>query len=143
MATEVKIKIRAFPYYEDVEDPVTGEDRKVEKIAKRGDVVELSDVDLERAKRFNAIADDVEEDVTPPNQQLGVAPPLSEMSVEQLADWLQGGFEDQEGKPTIDDVVEAVDDDEELAAEMLEAENLATGNQPRAGLVERLEKITG
>lgn len=129
MGKEVKIKIRAFPYYEDVEDPVSGETRPQERIARRGDVVELDDKNLARAERFDAIVDP-DEEIPPPGEQ-----PPPDDSVEGLANWLQ------DDKPTVQEVLDRADGDPQLAENLIEAENLATGQQPRSSLVEGLQKI--
>jgi hypothetical protein len=128
LGQEVKIKIRAFPYYVDVEDPLTGEDRRIEQIARRGDVVELSDKDLERAKRFDAVVDP-DEDVPEPGPQ----PPPGD-TVEGLAEWLRTE------KPSVQEVLDRADGDPELAEKLIEAENLASGQQPRQNLVDKLKK---
>lgn len=129
MANEVKIKIRAFPYYEDVKDPVSGETRPQERIARRGDVVELSDEDYARAKKFDAFVDPDAEIPAPDDQ------PPPDDSVEGLAKWLQ------DEKPSVDDVLERADGDPQLAEKLIEAENLASGQQPRTTLVDGLQKI--
>lgn len=127
MATEVKIKIRAFPYYVDAEDPVSGRKRKVEKIAMRGDEVELSDEDLARAKRFDALD-------TGDSGESG-AEPSATSDVQSLARWIQ------EDKPTVDETVDKAEGDPAKATTLLEAESVATGGDPRKGVVEGLEDI--
>lgn len=137
MGQEVKIKIRAFPYYEDVEDPISGETRPVERIARRGDVVELDDKNLARAKKFDAIADP-EDDVEPEGGDTAQFPEsvtIEDASVEQVADWIK------REKPTVDAVVEEANENPENARKLIEAEELATGQQPRSTLVEKLEEI--
>ena len=51
------------------------------------------------------------------------------------AEWLR------DSSPTVDETVAAANDDPERARALLEAENLATGQEPRAGVVKGLEKI--
>lgn len=136
MATEVTIKIRAFPYYVEQEDPVTGNTVRVERVAYRGDTVELSDTDLARAKQYDAIGDpDSSGGDTASDDDSGFDPALA--SVEELAEWIE------EDKPTVNDVIEAAGGDPQVASRLLDAENLATGNQPRAGVVEGLSKVAG
>lgn len=131
MATEVTIGIRAFPYYVDTPDPVNGGTFKTEKIARRGETVELSDEDLARAKKFNAIQG---EDNSSPDPGTGGFN-LTTASVEDTAKWIE------ESKPTVDETVDAAEDDPNIAAKLLEAENLATGQQPRAGVQKGLQAI--
>lgn len=131
MATEVTIKILAFPYYEDYTDPVTGKTAKRELLASRGDTVELSDVDLERAKRFDAIQTDADREVAESSDAFSV----ETASVEELGNWITNE------KPTVDTVVDAAGDDPELAQRLLDAENLSTGQEPRVGVEEGLGKV--
>jgi len=132
MGEKVTIKIRAFPYYVDAKDPVTGNKVRQERVATRGEEVELSDADLERAKRFDAIQTDADQAVGG-DDTLDV----SSASVEELASWIE------EDKPTVNEVLEAAGGDPATASKLLDAENLATGNQPRQGVVEGLSKIAG
>lgn len=72
--------------------------------------------------------------------QVGDAGPLDPANLaaatdQQLAAWIR------DESPTIDAVADAVGDDPALAARVLEAENTATGGDPRAGLVTKLEKV--
>lgn len=141
---EVTITIRAFPYYEDDIDLVSGRPVRKELIARRGETVKLNDVDYRRFQKFSAGVDGGPENVSSdsseeapgakfdPNSQT-----LSEATVPDIAAWLK------EDRPTIDAVLEEVNNDPEQARKVLEAENLATGQQPRKGLVDKLEEITG
>jgi hypothetical protein len=142
MATKVKIKILAFPYYVEEPDPITGNDRNVEKMAYRNDEVELSDEDLARAKRFDAIFTDEKGDPTTGDDVSAETPPFDADSVdvqsappEVLAEWIR------QKKPTVDEVVDEANEDPEIAERLLAAENLATGQQPRSTLVEKLNEI--
>lgn len=131
--TEVTLKIRAFPYYVDYTDPVTGEERKQEKVARRGDKVVLSDHDYRRALHFDAVL--TEADVAAREVTGDEDATIETMTVEQLAEWLKNA------KPTVDQVLDEVNEDPALAARMLEAENLATGQDPRTTLETALEEI--
>ena len=134
---EVTIKIRAFPYYTEVEDLVSGRPVRQENIAVRGDKVILNDRDYARAKKFDAIeGEDNSADEESPIASGSIS--VDEATPEDLAKWLK-----QSPKPTVDEVVEEANNDPERAAKLLEAENLATGQQPRSTLVERLEEIIG
>jgi hypothetical protein len=129
---KVKIKIRAFPYYVPATDPVTNRDYLEEKIAVRGDEVDLSETDYQRALKFDAIALP-----TTPEQEgpIDVANNIEVASIEEVSEWLRAS------KPTIDETVAAAEDDPIKARKLLDAENLVSGRQPRAGVVTGLEKI--
>lgn len=129
---KVKIRIRAFPYYTPSVDPVSGRDYREEKIAVRGEEVELSEDDYQRALRFDAIAlPDTSEQEAP----VDVASNIEVATIEEVAEWLKAS------KPTVDETVEAADDDPIKARKLLDAENLVTGRQPRAGVVTKLESV--
>jgi len=59
------------------------------------------------------------------------------MTIAQLAEWIEGD------EPTINELLEYVGNDKDLAKKVLEAENQATGNEPRKGLVQGLTAIVG
>lgn len=137
---DVTIKIRGFPYYKKVIDPVTENEVNREFIATRGDQVTLSRIDYRRGVQAGAFVD-VEQDDDPdlstlatPVASLGAS--ASDASVQDLAEWLQS-----DPKPTVPQVVDAADGDAETAAKLIDAENLATGQQPRTTLVEQLQEI--
>jgi hypothetical protein len=145
MAHEVTIKIRAFPYYEDVKDPVSEKTVKQEKIARRGETVSLSDADYERAVRFDAIAEPTEgasvsSSTDQPTPSLDDFDPET-ANVATLSLWLKGELEGQDGKPVVEDVVDAANDEPEVAQRLIEAENHATGQQPRTTLIAELQEI--
>lgn len=132
---EVYIKIRAFPYYVDEEDPVTGNSVRREKIGRRGDTVTLSEVDYRRAVKFDAIGD-------PPEPEGLDLPPdadddfdLEAASPAEVSEWIK------DTKPTEDQMVEASNDQAVLAQKLMEGEVLATGDQPRKGVMKRLQDI--
>lgn len=129
---EATIKIRAFPYYETVKDPVSGQDVRREHIARRGDTVELSEADYERAVRFDAIQDLTDKEVADANADAFSFETASEA---QLATYIKTE------KPSVDTLVKKVGNDPVLAQRVLDAENLATGNQPRAALDDKLSKV--
>lgn len=135
---KVKIKHKVFPYYVE-QDGVRPDNTigpiNVERLARRGDEVEVSESDYHRGTRLGSFYTDGElsAQVSAEEDELDVAT----ATVEELSAWIK------EDKPTIPVVVEAADNDPELAAKLLEAENHATGNQPRAGLVEALSGVAG
>jgi hypothetical protein len=130
---EVTIKIRAFPYYVDIVDPVTGREVRQERIAERGDTVNLSDTDYERAQRFNAIQTDADVSV----EETGGSFSVETSSVADVANWIS------EEKPTVSELVEAANEDPVTAQKILAAEDLATGQQPRSSLVDKLGDLAG
>lgn len=136
---QATIKIRAFPYYEEVENPVTGEKEKQERIARRGDTVELSDVDYQRAQRFDALASEEEQQQEAEDAQgdLDVSDPSSveDASVEQLSAYIKAE------RPTVDETVAIAHDQPELAEKVKQAEYHATGGQPRSTLISELDDI--
>lgn len=131
MGQEVTIKIRAFPYYVDTTDPVTNREVRQERIASRGQTVELNDADYERAVRFNAIETDADAALKESTGAFSV----ETASVGELAEFIRSE------KPSVDDLVDAVNEDPNVASRVLEAENLATGRQPRKTLVDKLGDI--
>ncbi len=133
---EVYIKIRAFPYYKDEEDPVTGKTVRREHIARRGDKVELSETDLARAKKFDAIGEAPAADaVQLPPDPTGGKIDLEAASPAEVSEWIKAE------KPTEDQMVEASNDQKVLAEKLIEGEKLATGGQPRKGVEKRLSDI--
>lgn len=66
---------------------------------------------------------------------------LSEQGEYELAEWLKTVDPETGKEPTIDQVLEAVGDDKELAHRMLQAENVATDGDPRKGLEAGLTRI--
>lgn len=132
---EVYIKIRAFPYYKDEEDPVSGKTVRREYIARRGDKVELSETDFARAQKFDAIGEAPES-----GPQLPPDGDLDQFDVEaaspaEVSEWIKSE------KPTEDQMVEASNDQAVLAQKLIEGEKLATGDQPRKGVQKRLQDI--
>lgn len=140
---EVTLKIRAFPYYVDGDDPVTGRPIRQELIARRGDTVTLNDVDYERAVRFDAIVTDADkgpspgQDISPADQLETGQLSFHDATEADVAAWIS------QEKPSVDRVVEEANNDPALAQKLLDAENLATGQQPRSTLEKELKGIIG
>lgn len=83
---------------------------------------------------FGAPDTDIETDIE------GEEPTVGSLSHDELVDWLMAtGDFDGKKKPSVPEVIEAVGDDKELAARVLEAEKEASGANPRGTLVEALE----
>lgn len=129
---EREIKIRSFTWREEIENPVTGKVGAVTRQAAYGSVVDLPDHAIERGEALNAFFTDedrAEADATEDETY------LQDMDDEELAEWVSSS--------TIPQVVNAANDDPDLAQRLLDAENAATGNDPRNGLVEGLAKVLG
>lgn len=123
------IRHRAFPYYVDREDPTTGNTIRVELLGRRGEEVELSDADYARGERLGSFIPQPTEE-TPE----GVLDPAT-ADITELATWIE------EDKPTVNEVVEASGGDPNIAARLLEAEEMATQGTPRKTLVDALTPI--
>lgn len=63
----------------------------------------------------------------------------SEMGEFELAEWIKNGEGGRER--TINEILEAVGDDKDLAHRMLQAENIASDGDPRSGLEQGLNRI--
>jgi hypothetical protein len=142
---ERTIKHLLFTYYEETEDPRTGNTVRVEREAAQGTTVELDPWDIERGERFGSFftEEELKRREAAPEEEGGVeAVSLAELDTEEKRDWLkaEGEFEGEE-VPTVNEVLDAVHAEPAEAEDVLEAENLATGNQPRKGVVEGLTKI--
>jgi len=147
MAKDIRIvKLRFFTYGKIVPNPyVQGQTRFVRVVAARGaevDFAALVDVDKERALKFEAFY--TEEELaarsnggeTPAEEEEGEEVVVAVThSVASMTEWIK------EDQPTIPDLLELANDDPALARLILEAENRATDNEPRKGLVEGLAKI--
>jgi hypothetical protein len=115
--------------------------------ANRGDTIDfdsLDSIDKERADQHDVFYSKEEakriQDGLPPTSAAG--PDQEEIvlgpdsSVDDLAEWIK------DDGPTVDEVLELADTPE-MAQKLLEAENKATGNEPRVGLVKGLEQVIG
>jgi hypothetical protein len=138
---EVTIKIRAFPYYVDAIDLVSGAKVRREELARRGDTVSLSETDYQRAVRFDAIVTDEAGDtggsIEPADALEAGSLSFHDATVEDISSWLK------QEKPTVDRVVEEANNDPVLAQKLLDGENHATGQQPRSTLETQLKEIIG
>jgi hypothetical protein len=135
-----KIKHLAFAYL--VEQPHPYEPDKtvfVERLARRGDTVELLPYDVAKGERFGSFYTEEEEQAV---EEQEVA--LNDLDTEELSDWLNsdGEFEGDQ-KPTVNQVLNAAKGNPDLATRLVEAENLATDGDPRSSLIEGLAKIAG
>lgn len=136
---------RGHSYYGDVQDPANA-DNTIRKasFATHGQVIEVSDEEFKRGEELDALArpdDTVLVGKTYRLKQDGsddsdtTVTDVMDASDDELIIWLQ------EENPTIPEVVDAVGDDPENAQRALDAEESATGGEPRQGLVDKLEAI--
>ncbi len=142
--SEVQIKHAQFVYYTEgtATNPKTGEQipRLVPMIAKRDEIVDIPrSEDIERGELHGAFytdedyasEDDAVEDDGDGDE--GGAPEGNDH--EELVTWIR------DSKPTAVQVVQAADGDPERAQALLDAENEASGGDPRKSVVEPLNKI--
>lgn len=129
--------------------------RFTEQMAFRGQVVHVErKYDLARGEQFGAFEPErFNDDGSPIEPPAGQAPEgaaeddedkveLSELDHEDLVDWIQGtGMFDGEKKPTANEVVKAGNGNPEFAKRLLDAENEASGQQPRDTVVKGLSSV--
>jgi hypothetical protein len=137
----VRIFHKFFPYYVDSDDPVTGKPVRTERLARRGEDYQVADsatgseeeptisrADWERGQRLGAFMVEI-------SREDGDELDPKTASLEELAAWIK------DDKPTVQEVVDATDGDADTARKLLEAEKAATGNKPRATLVQGLTAV--
>jgi hypothetical protein len=153
------IKVRLFTWFENVDSPVEpGTEVRTERISHFGERVEINDeASLQRGEEFDAFFTDEEADdiingtykgpladhlanlgthgtgVTPVLAAEGEHGDASSMSTEEMADYIK------ENRLNVSDTVALAGDDEDSINKVLDAENIATGNDPRKGVVDHLE----
>ncbi len=128
---EREIKIRSFTYRDEVEN-ASGKMVTVIKQARMGDVVDLPERAITRGEELDAFVTEEDRAETTPDEE---ALAVSEMDEDQLTNWVS--------EATIPQVLNAANDDPDMAVALLEAEKAATGGDPRQGLVEGLGRIAG
>lgn len=121
------IKHRAFTYYEDATDPITKRKVALEKTARRGEEVDLSEQDAARGDKFDAFYTDEElarinAGETPEGTFNAAA-----ASEEQLVEFVESA--------KVQEVIDASGGDPEQAQRLLDAEEQATGGEPRKTVV--------
>lgn len=146
--TPVKIQHAQFLYY--IEVPYTAPDgeestRLSRRIALHGEVVDIPrDEDITRGEENGAFADedvelppedDAAEDADAANAAAAAGTPDINASHDELVNWIQSA------KPTEAEMVAAAQNDPVMAQALMDAEEEASGNQPRKGVMEKLQKI--
>jgi hypothetical protein len=145
--TVVKIQHAQFMYY--VEVPYTapdGEDstRLSRRIAMHGDIVDIPrDEDVSRGEELGAftddedleVPDDAAEDADAANAEEAAGTPDINANHDELVNWIQ------KSKPNEDAMVNAAQGDPAMAQALMDAEDEASGSQPRKGVINRLQAI--
>lgn len=153
---ERTVKHLSIRYWEEAEHPFqvsseTGRPLKTLQLrtAQFGEKVNIErKEDLKRLEHYGAIATQEEQDELDAVadqtalEQLGAESSgdesdgeLSGKTTEELGEWIR------ENGPTVNDLLQAANDDPDLAERLIDAENLATNNDPRTTLIEGLAKI--
>lgn len=150
---ERTIKHGLFSYFAPV--PGVGIDgqettRLTEQMAFRGQTVDIPrEYDIQRGEEFGAFYTEEElEKLRSPaspdtvENEEGEEVELADLEHEDLVSWLTAtGMFDGESKPTVPEVVGAAEGNPDLARRLLAAENEASGNQPRDGVVKGLTAV--
>lgn len=131
---EREVKILAFPYTVPVEDPYRpGTFGRVEQLGQRGETITVNDIDLERGDRLNAFVTEQDREAREAAGEETLV--IETASVPDLADWIR------EDKPKVQEVIDASGGNSEVAARLIEAENVATGGEPRRTVVDGLTEV--
>lgn len=109
------------------------------RVAYQGETVTIGTDDYERGLAIDAfvidpdpVADEADGDT---ESDMFDGLDLADIDVATLAGWIAAN------KPTVSQIVAFVGNDEEVAETFIEAENIATGQSPRASLVKALEAV--
>jgi len=129
-----EIKIRSFVYEEPYED-FDGSTRNANRQAKRGDVVELDPYWIKYGDAMGAFVTEADREAEADEDVISDAGSVEEMGDDELMNWVSDS--------TIPQVLTVAKADPSLSERILTAENAATGNDPRSGLVEALARIAG
>lgn len=130
-----EVKIRSF-VYEEVVVGFDDEERMAVKQAQRGAVVELDPYWAAYGDDMGAFVTDADREAEVEDESvLETAETVEEMGADELMNWVSDA--------TIPQVLEVAKADPSLCERILVAENAATGNDPRGGLVEALTRIIG
>jgi hypothetical protein len=141
-ANERTINHAQFMYYveQKVTNPLTGEEgtRLSRRIAHRGETVTIPRAeDIERGEEAGAFEVPEEEEADEEGASAEGVPDLNFDSHDDLVEWIR------DDKPTVDEVVSAADSDPDKADALMNAEQEASGGQPRKGVMDRLGAIAG
>jgi pyruvate/2-oxoglutarate dehydrogenase complex dihydrolipoamide acyltransferase (E2) component len=128
-----EIKIRSFVYTSTFKD-FDGVERSQQQIASKGDTVEISDYWIRYGEDMGAFVTDADREAEETDEDvLDTAETVEEMGDDELMNWVSD--------KTIPEILSVANADPTLCARLLDAENKATGNDPRTGLLEALTHI--
>lgn len=143
-----KVRDLSFSYIVAIEDPATGGQVLQPRDVPRDTEVSIKQIGLdalmkgernhsfytsEELKRLSATGREVE--------PVAASTDISELGEFELAEWLDTQNPETGRKWTINEVLEQVGTDKDLANRMLQAENVARDGDPRDGLVQGLTRI--
>lgn len=143
---EVQIKHAQFQYWVEVDavDPESGETKKrlAPRIARRDEIVDIPrNEDVERGEQMGAFYteedfDQAEEEESSSDEEAEPSRvPSSEGEYDKLVAWIR------DERPNATTVVQAAGGDPEKARMLIEAENEASGGDPRKTVIDPLTKI--
>lgn len=126
---ERTIKMKSFVWHKKGKD-YNGDDIVSVVQSKRGEVVDLPDNVIAYGEAHDAF-------VTPEDeaQEEALQIDVASMDSDELVDWVS--------EHTIPEIVNVAKNEPDLVGVLLAAENTATGNDPRSGLVEGLAQVAG
>lgn len=143
----LKVKMLSFPYRVREPNPQNPD----EEVWLMRDAVQDEEIDednmhpydIERGERLGAFYTEEELDA----QEEGVEGTVTgetgdpaDMTPEELAEYI-GGSNPQGKKLTVQETVDLSEGDPEFAQDLLAAENILTGNDPREGVVRGLQEV--
>jgi hypothetical protein len=146
------VKALMFPYMVIAPNPsIVGQEILVEKVASRGDIVTIDQIgsiylakgerpdvqafyttaELEQLKGAGSTA------ANPTATAEGIPDNFNELSAQEMSEVIA------DNKPTVNELLAAVGNDSDAAARLLDAENIATDNDPRRSLEAGVARIVG
>ena len=105
------------------------------KLAQRGETIDFSQEEAERGDRLGAFAVESLPAAKRPTEAVGETGIKPDSTDEELEAFVKDA--------KVPEVVEAAGEDVAFAQRLLEAENAATGNDPRKGVAEGLAGVVG
>jgi hypothetical protein len=148
---EVVIKHGVFWYYAPDTQVINGEEKEllIQKMAFNGERVTLTrQSDIARGEQYDAFySDDEMRRLGIMSEESAVAAdtgeiPLRDRPDDEIVDWLMSTGEfDGNKKPTAEEVIAAAESDPDLAVRLLDAEETASGGNPRKTVDDALSRI--
>lgn len=141
MPAETKTKMvtvahLSFPYRVEVDHPYEeGKTMINDRTAERGEEIEVMQEDYERGMRVGAFLKPGEKVELSEGERGPEEFSAVDATDTELINWIK------DDNPTVQMVIDASEGDDETAARLLEAENMATGNDPRKGVIAGLESV--